>query len=136
MGVPILIVNCERTTRAKMRQALEAAGYTIMEAEDADSGLAILRASEGPLVTLFNVALFNNIVTGTDGIAFLGAAAWDVRLGQPHAFVAVTPTPDQLELALGRLLAHLSVPIVAEPFSAADLVNVVTRTTQHLLVSA
>lgn len=136
MGVPILIVNSERAARSKMRQALEAAGYTIIEAEDAESGLAILKASEGAMVTLFSVALFNNIVTGTDGIAFLGAAAWDARLGHPHAFVAVTPTPDQVEAALGRLLAHLSVPILAEPFNPADLVNVVTRKTQHLLISA
>ncbi|HEX6543474.1 MAG TPA: hypothetical protein VF040_17080 [Ktedonobacterales bacterium] len=136
MSIPILIVNNDRAARTMMRQSLEAAGHTIMEADDVESGLAILRTSQGAMVTLFTVALFNNIMTGTDGVAFLGAAAWDSRAGHEHAFVIVTPTPEHLEAALGRLLAHLSVPILAEPFTVDDLVRVVDETMQRLPIPA
>lgn len=136
MGVPILVVNNDPNTRRKMRQSLEVGGYTVVEAEDTDSGLAILRSSAGGMVVLFSVVLFNNIMAGTDGVSFLGAAAGDARLAHRHAFVIVTPTPEQVEAALGRLLDHLSVPIIAEPFDANHLLDAVAMATHRLLVSA
>ena len=135
MGIPVLIVNSDPAARKKLRQPLESAGYPILEADDVEDGLAMLRTSEGVMVTLFKVALFNNIISGTDGIAFLGAAKYDARHGRKHAFVVVTPTPDQLQAALGRLLAHLSIPVLAEPFSADDLVNAVDQATRFQFVA-
>ncbi len=124
--------NCQqRPSRSeKLRQPLESAGYQILEVENAEDGLALLRTSEDDMVTLFNVALFNNIISGTDGIAFLGAARYDARRGRKHAFVVVTPTPDQVKAAFGRLLAHLSIPVLAEPFSADDLLNAIDQATR------
>jgi CheY-like chemotaxis protein len=135
MGIPVLIVNSDPAAREKLRQPLESAGYPILEADDVEDGLAMLHTSEGAIVTLFKVALFNNIISGTDGIAFLGAARYDARHGRKHAFVVVTPTPDQLQAALGRLLAHLSIPVLAEPFSADDLVNAVDQATRFQFVA-
>jgi CheY-like chemotaxis protein len=135
MGIPVLIVNSDPAAREKLRQPLESAGYSILEADDVEDGLAMLHTSEGAMVTLFKVALFNNIISGTDGIAFLGAARYDARHGRKHAFVVVTPTPDQLQAALGRLLAHLSIPVLAEPFSADDLVNAVDQATRFQFVA-
>lgn len=136
MGVPVLVVNNDPTMRNKMRHSLEVAGYSVMEAEDAETGLATLRASERGMVVLFNVVLFGNMMQGTDGIAFLGAAACDTRLAHQHAFVIVTPTPEQLEAALGRLLDHLSIPVITEPIDADALLHTVSRSTWRLLVSA
>lgn len=135
MGIPILIVNSDPAARKKLRQPLESAGYQILEVENAEDGLTILRTSEDDMVTLFNVALFNNIISGTDGIAFLGAARYDARRGRKHAFVVVTPTPEQVHAALGRLLAHLSIPILAEPFSADDLINAIDQATRFQFVA-
>ena len=135
MGIPVLIVNSDPAAREKLRQPLESAGYSILEADDVEDGLAMLHTSEGAMVTLFKVALFNNIISGTDGIAFLGATRYDARHGRKHAFVVVTPTPDQLQAALGRLLAHLSIPVLAEPFSADDLVNAVDQATRFQFVA-
>ncbi|HKT36789.1 MAG TPA: hypothetical protein VJR48_00345 [Ktedonobacterales bacterium] len=135
MGIPVLIVNSDPAAREKLRQPLESAGYPILEADDVEDGLAMLHTSEGAIVTLFKVALFNNIISGTDGIAFLGAARYDARHGRKHAFVVVTPTPDQLQAALGRLLAHLSIPVLAEPFSADELVNAVDQATRFQFVA-
>lgn len=135
MGIPVLIVNCDPAARKELRQPLESAGYPVVEADDVDDGLAMLRTSEGAMVTLFNVTLFDNIIRGADGIAFLGAASYDARHGRKHAFVVVTPTPDQLQAALGRLLAHLSIPVLAEPFSADELVNAVDQATRFQFVA-
>jgi hypothetical protein len=81
------------------------------------------------------VALFNNVISGTDGIAFLGAARYDARRGRKHAFVVVTPTPDQLNAALGRLLAYLSIPVLAEPFGADELLNAIDQATRFQFVA-
>lgn len=134
MGIPILIVNDHPTTRKQMRQTLESSGYTTFEADDTESGLATLRESEGSMVVLFSVAFFNNCMAGTDGIAVLGAAASERRLSQQHAFVIVTPTPEQVETALGRLLQNLSIPILAEPFDTDDLLHAIAISTQRLLI--
>ena len=77
MGIPILIVNSDSAARKNLRQPLESAGYPTLEADNVEDGLALLRTSESAMVTLFKVALFNNVISGTDGIAFLGAARYD-----------------------------------------------------------
>ena len=133
MAMRVLVVNNDTATRKTMRQYLEAGGFTTLEADDVENGLAMLRASEGDVVTLFNVALFNNIMTGMDGVAFLGAARHDTRRGHEHAFVVVTPTPDQVQAALGRLLAHLSIPVLAEPFTVSDLADAIDHATHGQL---
>ena len=135
MGVPILIVNSDSAARKNLRQPLESAGYTILEADNVEDGLALLRTSESAMVTLFKVALFNNVISGTDGIAFLGAAMHDARLGRRHAFIVVTPTPDHLTAALGRLLAYLSIPVLAEPFGADDLLNAIDQVTRFQFIA-
>lgn len=133
MGMCVLVVNSDMATRRLMRQHLEAGGYSTLEADDVETGLAMLRASEDAIITLFTVALFNNMMTGADGIAILGAARYDARRGRQHAFVVVTPTPDQVRAALGRLLAHLLIPVLAEPFTAADLAEAIEEATRGQL---
>lgn len=135
MGIPILIVNSDSAARKNLRQPLESAGYPTLEADNVEDGLALLRTSESAMVTLFKVALFNNVISGTDGIAFLGAARYDARHGRKHAFVVVTPTPDQLNAALGRLLAHLSIPVLAEPFGADELLNAIDQATRFQFIA-
>ena len=135
MGIPVLVVDSDTSARIRLRQSLEAAGYSIVEAREVDDGLALLRACNGPMVALFHVALFNNTMMGTDGIAFLGAAQCEARQGSRHAFVVITPTPDQLHAALGRLLAHLSIPVVAEPFTGEDLVMAIDQAARSQLAA-
>jgi CheY-like chemotaxis protein len=134
MGMPVLVVNNDPIARKCMRQALEDAGYDVMEAGDTESGLAVLRMSEHGMVVIFNLVLFNYVMTGTDDIALLGAAASDRHLAANHGFVIVTPTSEQLKIALGRLIHRLSIPIVAEPFTANDLLDAVAIAERHLLI--
>ena len=53
MGVPVLVVNNDPIARKYMRQALEDAGYEIMETGDAESGLAALQMSKHGTVVIF-----------------------------------------------------------------------------------
>ena len=135
MGVPVLVVNNDPIARNYMRQALEDAGYEVMEAGDTESGLAALQMSKHGTVVIFNLVLFNYVMTGTDDIAFLGAAASDMHLAANHGFVIITPTSEQLNIALGRLIHRLSIPIVAEPFTKNDLLDAVAIAERRLLVS-
>lgn len=136
MSVPVLIVNNDSSLRRKMRQSLEAIGYGVTEATDAESGLEILRASENAMVALFNVELHKNTMTGADGVAFLGAAACDVRLAQRYGFIIITPTPGELDAALGKLIKQLSIPILAEPVDMDEMRRRVSEAECRLLVSA
>ena len=139
MGMHVLIVHTDATVRKAIRQSLETVGYLLLEADDVDIGLTMLNADDGPIVTLFGVALFNNIMTGTDGVAFLGAASHDAQRGAQrgaqHAFVILTPTPDQVYAVLGRLLSHLAIPVVAQPIIAEDLVGAIDRAARDQLSS-
>jgi CheY-like chemotaxis protein len=136
MQTPVLIVHDNPGTRRSLRRALEVAGYAVVEATDAESGLALLRESERSMVVLFNVVLFNNVMAGTDGIALLGAAASDAHLADRHAFVLVTPTPEPVDAVLGRLLERLSVPVVAEPLDPDALRLTVAQAARRLFVPA
>ena len=136
MSAPVLLVNYDSSLRRKIRQSLEAMGYGVVEDEDAENGLLTLRASKDSMVVLFNVAFHKNTMAGTDGVAFLGAAASDVRLAQRHAFIILTPTPDHLDAALGRLLNRLSIPILAEPVDLDEVCRTVHAAERHLLVNA
>ena len=134
MGVPVLVVNNDPIARKYIRHSLEDAGYDVMEAGDTESGLAALRMSEHGTVVIFNLVLFNYVMTGTDDIAFLGVAASDRNLAANHSFVIVTPTSEQLKIALGRLIHRLSIPIVAEPFTTNDLLDAVAIAERSLLL--
>ncbi len=135
MGVPVLVVNNDPVERKYMRQVLEGAGYHVVEAGDTESGLASLRMSEHGMVAIFNLVLFNYVMAGTDDIAFLGAAASDRHLAANYGFVIVTPTSEQLKIALGRLIHRLSIPIVAEPFTTNDLLDAVAIAESRLPIA-
>jgi DNA-binding NtrC family response regulator len=121
MQTPILIVHTDSRTGSALHCALEDAKYAVMEAADAESALLTLRESERSMVVLFDVALFNNTLTGLDSIALLGAATHDGDLADQHAFVVISPTPENVELVFGSLLKRIGAPIVAEPLDPERL---------------
>jgi DNA-binding NtrC family response regulator len=136
MRAPVLVVHCDSALRKKLRQTLEAVGYRVMEATDAESGLEAIQASADSLVVLFNITLHKNAMTGADGIMLLGAAACDVRVARQHAFIVITPTHDQVEAALGHMLHYLAIPVLAEPVDMDVVVRTVDEVGSRLLVSA
>ncbi len=136
MNMPVLVVHNDPIVRKSLRQALEHAGYDVMEAGDTESGLAALRMNERGMLVIFNLILLNYTITGTDGIAFLGEAASARDRGIDHAFVIVTPTPEPLEVALGRLIHRLAIPVVAEPPATDALLDAIATAGHRFLISA
>src|SRR6516165_8310903 len=107
MQTPILIVNADSRLCSALRGALEDVKNAIMEAADAESALLALRESERRMVVLFHVTLFNNTLTGLDSVALLGAATHDADLADQHAFVVVSPTPENVAIVFGNLLKRI-----------------------------
>ncbi|HEY7093634.1 MAG TPA: hypothetical protein VH393_10665 [Ktedonobacterales bacterium] len=135
MQTPILIVHTDSRMRSALREALERAEYAVVEAPDAESGLKTLRASERCMVVLFDVALFSNTLTGLDSVALLGAATHDADLADQHAFVVISPTPENVELVFGSLLTRIGAPIVAEPVNPDRLRRAVADAERRLLIA-
>jgi DNA-binding NtrC family response regulator len=136
MQTSVLVVNADPRMRRALRSMLEGADYVVMEAADAESALLTLRESERCMVVLFDVAVFNNTLTGADSLAILGAASHDVDLADQHAFVVITPTPESVEVVFGSLLTRISASIVAEPVDPDVLLQACDHAAERLFVAA
>jgi CheY-like chemotaxis protein len=130
-GLQALIIDEDARARKALRQVLQQAGYRVSEAADPQAGLALLAGSAGGMVVCFTVVLFDNVMTGTDAVTVLGALIQDEGLARRHAYVAITPSPVNVDAVLGKLLARLAVPVVAEPLDATYLLATIARITQR-----
>jgi CheY-like chemotaxis protein len=135
MDTSVLIVHTDMRMRRTLRDLLEIEGYVVLEATNPESALTLLRESEGGMAVLFDVSLFDNTMTGADSVAILGAATHDKRLADKHAFVVITPTPENVEVVFGRMLGRIQAPIVAEPVDPEGLRHVIAGAARHLLVT-
>jgi DNA-binding NtrC family response regulator len=136
MQTPVLVIHRDPCVRRSMRRMLEGAEYAVTEIADTENALLTLRESERCMVVLFDVALFNNTLTGADSVAILGAASRDAYLADQRAFVVISPTPENVEMVFGRLLTRIGASIVAEPVNPDVLRVAVARAVQRLLVTA
>ena len=136
MQTSILIAHTDPWLRRTLRDMLEGAPYSVVEASDAESALAILRQSERSMIALFQIVLYENTLSGVDCVTILGAAAHDPRLADQHAFVVVTPTPENVELVFGRMIERISASIVAEPVDPGRLGRAIADAERLLLVTA
>ncbi len=91
METSVLIMHTDTCVRRTLRDLLEDEGYIVLEAASPESALALLRESEGGMVVLFDVSLFDNTMTGADSVAILGAATHDKRLGRQACFCGHHP---------------------------------------------
>jgi len=100
--------------RALARRALEAYGYTVLEAEDGGEALRILGAEEGAGVALVLADLVMPVMGGRE----LGIRLKDLRPGLPILFMSAH-TGD--ELARRRLLSP-GIWFLQKPFTPDELV--------------
>lgn len=136
MRTSVLIAHTDPRLRSALRGVLDGPEYVTLEAADAESALETLHASERSMLVLFNIALFNNTMTGADCVAILGAAAHDGRLADQHAFVVISPTPENVGVVFGRMLTQIGAPVVAEPVDLEALRLAIARVSRRLLVTA
>jgi PAS domain S-box-containing protein len=111
----ILVVDDEPMVRALARRALEAYGYTVLEAEDGREGLGILQTEAGEQVAL---VLADLVMPGMGGRE-LGTRLQDLHPGVPVLFMSAH-TGD--ELARRRLLSP-GIWFLQKPFTPDELVS-------------
>jgi PAS domain S-box-containing protein len=110
----ILVVDDEPMVRALARRALEAYGYTVLEAEDGRDALRILTAEPGQAVALVLADLVMPVMGGRE----LGTRLQESHPGVPVLFMSAH-TGD--ELARRRLLSP-GIWFLQKPFAPDELV--------------
>jgi PAS domain S-box-containing protein len=110
----IIVVDDEPMVRALARRALEAYGYTVLEAEDGGEALRILETKEGAGVALVLADLVMPVMGGRE----LGIRLKESRPGLPVLFMSAH-TGD--ELARRRLLSP-GIWFLQKPFTPDELV--------------
>ena len=101
----VLVIDDEALLRESVRAVLESAGYEVIEAADADSGLRLYREQTADLVV---VDLF---MPGRDGLEFIR----DLRTEAPHAKI--------IAISGGRFAERVDLLYAAEAFGAARTLN-------------
>jgi len=97
----ILIVDDDRVLRGALRVVLEAAGYTVMDAADAEAGLRLYREQGADLV------LVDLFMPGRDGLEAI------------RALRAAIPRPQIVAMSGGGRLGQIEVLGAAAAFGAA-----------------
>jgi PAS domain S-box-containing protein len=111
----ILVVDDEPMIRALARRALERYGYAVLEAEDGESALALVRSDGGLRVEL---AVLDVVMPRMDGRE-LGERLRTERPGIGVLYIS-GHTGDELAR---RLLLDASVPFLQKPFPPDELVE-------------
>jgi CheY-like chemotaxis protein len=131
--ITALIVDRDRQTTSRLRRSLEELGYAVLEADETEVALEMLAEEASSFVTFFGVELPRNRMSGMDHADLIGALLRDTRLGERHAFIAVSEDPETVEVILGRLLERLSVPIISRPTGLDALRAAMARAVAHLV---
>jgi CheY-like chemotaxis protein len=123
----VLIVEDNEDIRDAIRELLQEEAYTVLEAGDGLTGLALLHLSQVALVVLLDYTM-----PRMDGFAMLRAVAQDTHLRARHSFILLTANDDRLPGEFEHLLAVLHVPIVGKPFELQELVDAVATARRAL----
>jgi CheY-like chemotaxis protein len=123
----VLIVDDDTIIRETLRWLLEDGGYQVTEAPDGEQALAILRASDQPLVVLLDLMMPH--VNGQEVIETIAA---DQQLATRHAYVVVTANAHLLSAAFRDRLTTLAIPLVAKPFDLDLLYEAVAKAAGRL----
>jgi CheY-like chemotaxis protein len=129
----LLIVDDNEAIRDSIRILFEGSGYTILEADNGNDALALLRESSQPLVVLLD-----DRMPDLSGEEVLRAVLRDRQMRRRHTFILLSGLPHlSRRLRLQRMLQALAIEVVTKPFDIADLEEAVVRaqTRQHHLRS-
>lgn len=113
----VLIVDDEKSVRLTMRAFLQAAGYEVDTAEDADTALAFLNANPGDVVVT-DIGLPRK-----SGLELL-AAVRDTYRDLP---VILTSGDPRTEAEIRGLLGNGAAAFLAKPVSKTDLLRAVAE---------
>lgn len=110
-----LILDRDVSGNARLRWALSELGYQVEMAEDLNAALSAIRASAEPLAVFFNIEAPRETLDGEDFADMLGALLSERALRNQHIFAAISNTPLDVEMILGKILDRLEIPLFAKP---------------------
>lgn len=116
MRVEILIVDDDAAIRQTLRILFEEEGLCVHEAADGLAGLAVLRASDRPLVVMLD-----QVMPRLDGLGMIERIANDPTLARRHAYILSTGAAHPIPAAMQTLLDRLGVVVVPKPYDIEDL---------------
>jgi DNA-binding NtrC family response regulator len=124
----VLIVDDDVSLRQLLRMMLQEDGYAVQEAGDGQKALEILRAAPVRMVVLLDLWMPR---LGGDGVLQAVEASND-HLAQ-HAYILVTANTFAITPTIAGRLERLSVPVIAKPFDADDLMFAVRQAADRLV---
>jgi CheY-like chemotaxis protein len=114
----VLVIDDDAQIRRMARRILAGAGHAVIEAEDGDAGLALVRSGEVALV------LTDLIMPNKEGIETIR----DIRQICPEmAIIAMSGTGASASLYLHVAEKLGADAVLSKPFRAAELIETVTR---------
>jgi CheY-like chemotaxis protein len=114
----VLVIDDDAQIRRMTRRILAGAGHAVIEAEDGDAGLALVRSGEVALV------LTDLIMPNKEGIETIR----DIRQICPEmAIIAMSGTGASASLYLHVAEKLGADAVLSKPFRAAELIETVTR---------
>lgn len=133
MEPEILVVDDDLAIRETLRLVLEDEGYDVIEAQDGQMALRILRQHLRPLVVLLD-----QVMPVLDGEGVLRAAATDPAIAGQNAFILVTASATALgaHTTRGRAADRQLAGIVAKPFDLDALLQTVATVSERLRLTA
>lgn len=123
----VLVVDDDHDTREALRFLLEDAGYAVTEAVDGLQGLAVIQASDVPLVVLLDFSM-----PKLNGVEVLQEVASDARLANRHAFILMTAMSANQYQAAEEVCAKLSALVVVKPFDVYEFLDLVASAARRL----
>jgi CheY-like chemotaxis protein len=124
-----LIADDDTEIRATLRIALEDTGYSVIEAADGATALAVLDSSVEPLVALLDYRMPE--INGTGVVAAL--ADDEGRLRSRHALVLLTAAhAGMLSSTTAVLFPQQPIPVLAKPFDVDALLQAVADAARQL----
>jgi CheY-like chemotaxis protein len=115
----VLVIEDDTDIRETLRLALEDAGYSVLEAEDAPNGLGLLQESPCPLMVLVDHLLPS--MTSEELLRHASDQATRAR----HVFAVITASPQLLTEDYRAWLEVRDIPTIPKPFELEHLLDTV-----------
>jgi CheY-like chemotaxis protein len=123
----VLIVDDAPDVRDTFRDLLEDEGFTVIEAENGVSALAILRSSRYPLIVLLDF-----LMPGMRGDTVIETLIKEHRLPGKHALILFTASPSTVPRSVYPALNKLDIPIISKDISPEEMFDLLDQASARI----
>lgn len=118
----VLVVDDEQDIRDSLRFILEDAGHDVLEANDGEIALRMLRDSQSSLVVVLDL-----LMPRLSGIDVLQQVIAEPHLKDRHTYLLMTADSTLLRQQADPLLEQVSARIIGKPFDIDALLNMIDQ---------